>query len=60
MIEGFLKDLRKMSFTGIILFFLGFIMNVVFLIFLGFSITSIGFTLFSLLGKEWEDLKKKL
>jgi len=60
MIEGFLSDLRKMSITGMILFFFGFIVNLVFIIFLGASLVSIGFSLFSILSKEYEGMKKKL
>ena len=37
MLDGFLNDLKKMTFVGIIIFFIGFIISTVFLIFMGLT-----------------------
>ncbi len=57
MIEGFLSDLKKMTLIGIILSFIGFAISAVFLIFLGLSTSTVGYSLFNIVSKEYEKRK---
>lgn len=52
MIKGFLRDLKIMTMLGMAFFFIGFVINSLFLIALGFFSAGNGFALFNIVSHE--------